>query len=248
MLLALIEDGWHGLDLILGDEPSRPSIPPFTAEQARRWADDPRAWAVWFREQLRAASTSPLHTGDWRVTGTHDPQGSALLPPGWRLVDWVGGTAHHDFGTRETPLIPLRPLSPQDAGRVRAHRRLCREGALAPVLVWEVSGIAGFVIIDGHDRVVAALTEGRPVPFLVLQRHDHERVAERWQRVQLPAFRSALEHADEAERQGAPPSLAESFRRQAGSHLVDDVDASTPSAAWSLTPEQWSALMRRARR
>ncbi|MFI6461764.1 hypothetical protein [Streptomyces sp. NPDC050538] len=55
---------------------------------------------------------------------------------------------------------------------MKAYRKHARDGALAPVLLWWVSFLDGWLIIDGHDRAVAALAEGaqpvcvelRPVP------------------------------------------------------------------------------------
>jgi hypothetical protein len=44
---------------------------------------------------------------------------------------------------------------------VKAYRKHAREGTLAPVLLWWVTFLDGWVILDGHDRAVAALAEER---------------------------------------------------------------------------------------
>jgi hypothetical protein len=67
-------------------------------------------------------------------------------------------------------VLPLRPLSAPDAPRVKAYRRHARDGTLAPVLLWWVSFLDGWLILDGHDRAVAALAEGREPACVVLAR------------------------------------------------------------------------------
>ncbi|MFF5517656.1 hypothetical protein [Streptomyces coeruleorubidus] len=64
----------------------------------------------------------------------------------------------------------LRPLSPPDAPRVKAYRRRAREGTLAPVLLWFVSPLDVRLILDGHDRAVAALAEGSDPECVILER------------------------------------------------------------------------------
>ena len=72
-----------------------------------------------------------------------------------------------DFGDDLSPLA-LRSLSSPDDDRVRAWRRSFREGALPPVLLMWVSGLDRHVVLDGHDRLVAALAEGETPPVLSL--------------------------------------------------------------------------------
>lgn len=74
------------------------------------------------------------------------------------LVDWWWG------GHLLLARYPVDPTS----GRVKWWRKKCREGALPPVLVWFIGGLASFVILDGHDRLQAALAEGIQPQFLVL--------------------------------------------------------------------------------
>jgi hypothetical protein len=45
-----------------------------------------------------------------------------------------------------------------------------RDGTLPPVLVQYISGLDMFVVLDGHDRLRAALLEGSTPPLLVLWR------------------------------------------------------------------------------
>ncbi len=47
---------------------------------------------------------------------------------------------------------------------MKAYRKHVRDGTLAPVLLWWVPFLDGWLILDGHDRAVAALAETAPRP------------------------------------------------------------------------------------
>lgn len=106
------------------------------------------------------------------------------------MAGWGTGSARREppgpdglvleVGNRpEPPPSRLRPLSAEDAPRVRAHRTHARDGTLAPVLLWWVTALDGWLLLDGHDRAVAALAEGRTPPCVVLTRVPDE---EDWRR------------------------------------------------------------------
>lgn len=63
-------------------------------------------------------------------------------------------------------LVPTRLVSRADDARVRWYRKLARRVALPPVftLGWRAAGLE--IVIDGHDRWLASLLEGR-CPALV---------------------------------------------------------------------------------
>ncbi|UQA92281.1 hypothetical protein [Streptomyces halobius] len=69
----------------------------------------------------------------------------------------------------------MRPLSAPDAPRVKAHRRQHHEGILPPALLWWVGGLDSLVLLDGHDRLAAALAEGGRPAALALARERPER-------------------------------------------------------------------------
>ncbi|MFI6853318.1 hypothetical protein [Streptomyces sp. NPDC050416] len=89
----------------------------------------------------------------------------------------------------------MRPLSPPDAPRVKACRRRAREGRLAPVLLWFVTPLDGWLILDGHDRAVAAPAEGSDTECVVLARPVDDDV---WRRLR--------NLTDEYERRTAAPA------------------------------------------
>ncbi|WP_189947875.1 hypothetical protein [Streptomyces alanosinicus] len=141
----------------------RSPLPPLTAARQRSSVNWPHEYA----RRLEEATGTPLADGRWELalrTG---------FPPGiWEedlVREWPGGTLELSCGGGWHGVVPLRPLSPPGSGRVRAQRKLVREGAAAPVLLWWVSFLDGWLLLDGHDRAVAALAEGRRPDSVVLE-------------------------------------------------------------------------------
>jgi hypothetical protein len=169
--------------------------PPLTALEARAPSEPMgseawyRVWARFFARKLEASAASPLGAGRWRLVpatphaGRADPRhppprGPALAPV--CHLEKVAEQDDHDYadwdtGHDQSPLA-LRSLSSVEDDRVKAWRRGCRERALPPVLLMWVSGLVRYVILDGHDRLLAALAEGEPPPVLALLRLQEERV------------------------------------------------------------------------
>lgn len=52
---------------------------------------------------------------------------------------------------------------------MKACRKLARARELPPVLLLWVSGLDAHVVLDGHDRLVAASAEQTPMPVLSLE-------------------------------------------------------------------------------
>ncbi|CCA59565.1 MULTISPECIES: hypothetical protein [Streptomyces] len=157
-------------------------LAPLRAERARAVAEfaEPgeaewwKRWAAHAEAELRGAAEGPLHAGDW-----------LLLPDvhrWFKAVNWPTLLAHDPdrghltwFGYGDPvedarDLLPLRALSVPEAPRVKAYRRQYREGVLPPVFAWWISGLHSPVVLDGHDRVTAALAEGGRPKVLILAR------------------------------------------------------------------------------
>lgn len=159
VLLAQVDDDRAGVT-VWGLNGYRSPVPPLPAELSRRAPD----WKHWFADALIGSDRGPLHAGRWLLGTRHGPP---QYP--WTLelletrltasVDWCDGC---------TPIVPLRPMSAPTAPRVKAYRRRAREGCLPPVLLWLVTGLDGWLVLDGHDRIVAATAEGVPPNALVL--------------------------------------------------------------------------------
>lgn len=142
----------------------------------------PRRWLLRPMEQVKPTApyvlNKPLPFAQWRF---HTPASSAQISVNWSL--WS-----EDFPDLQNPekvtfvdwwwnghlLLARYPVEP-DSGRVKWWRKKCREGELPPILVWFIAGLASFVILDGHDRLQAALAEGIQPQFLVLSELSEQR-------------------------------------------------------------------------
>ncbi|WP_330457542.1 hypothetical protein OIB37_11865 [Streptomyces sp. NBC_00820] len=172
VLLGRVEEGNQGVRVSRYDG-YRPPLPPVRAALMR----DPGNWVHTCARWLEESPCGPLHDGRW-LLGVR-----RVFPPYvWHGEDFVRDWphAHLDWSALGWHgVVPLRALSPEDAPRVKAYRKAAREGALAPVLLWWVTALDGWLLLDGHDRAVAALAEGRTPPCLVLARVPDE---EDWRR------------------------------------------------------------------
>lgn len=125
-----------------------------SAAAMRAAGDWPHRYALW----LEKTELGPLHHGRWRLTSR-----TTFAPGVWDrdlVKDWPDATLELLCGGGWHGVLPLRPLSAPEAPRVKAYRRHAREGTLAPVLLWWVSFLDGWLLLDGHDRAAAALAEG----------------------------------------------------------------------------------------
>ncbi|MET9211172.1 MULTISPECIES: hypothetical protein [unclassified Nocardia] len=159
VLLAEVDEDRAGVT-VRGLGGYRSPVPPLSADLSRRSPD----WKHRFADALIATDRGPLHAGRWLLGVRHAPP-----PYSWTLeLLETRPTAYIDWCDGCTPIIPVRPLSAPDAPRVQAYRRRAREGCLPPVLLWWVTSVDGWLVLDGHDRIVAALAEGLPPEVLVL--------------------------------------------------------------------------------
>ncbi|MFG2868433.1 hypothetical protein [Streptomyces sp. NPDC048338] len=180
LLFAVVDRGDQGVDFYRTAAP-RPLLPPLRAAEARAYADRPERWLHRVARLLDADPDGPLHDGRWVLTtvmerhwnrddaGPADYWGERVVgghPDGY--VDWHV----HSTGWE---LFPLRPLPAADDARVKAYRAQARAGILPPVLLWWVSGLDCYVVLDGHARLAAAVAEDVEPSVLVLRRttpHD----------------------------------------------------------------------------
>jgi len=161
-------------------------LAPIPFEDARRHAStDPmegsRTWARAFAKELLLSPTSPLWNGPMFVGPTPGFLGNArprvrttgriAVPAAVGLGDVPTlpghGSTEWDFGDPLPPL-PLRTLSSETSARVKAYRKLVREGCLPPLVLLWITGFDRYVILDGHDRLLAALLEGKAPPCMAV--------------------------------------------------------------------------------
>ncbi len=157
------EPGRAGVDLLRGEPMSH---------------DDAVVRAI-TADDVRAATAAPGTCKDVQsleVLGAKRARGA--LPSRWDATwttilraqghQWKDDFFEEDWyvhnGSRA--LLPMRPASLAESGRVKAWRKRAREGTLPPVLVHFIGALDMFVLLDGHDRYAAAREEGVPVPWL----------------------------------------------------------------------------------
>lgn len=201
-----------------------PAISAGKARGLRQTSDGAGTWAARWTHQfaawLRAATCGPLHAGRWTLAWGMP---NWAVPGHWSRLREVDPDQGHItwFGYGDPPedardVLPLRRLSAADAHRVKAYRRQHREGVLPPVLLWWVSGLATLLVLDGHDRLTAALAEGAAPDVVVLAPTANPRWISAAQRQPLREYKERVAHL-----QNGPPgpftadSIAHSGRRLA---------------------------------
>ncbi|MET7703588.1 hypothetical protein [Streptomyces sp. NPDC005485] len=152
----------------------RSPLPPLRSAAMRSPVD----WLHRYTRLLEDAEEGPLDEGRW-----HLARRTVFEPGIWTedlVRDWPGARLELLCGGGWHGIVPLRPFSAPDAPRVKAYRKHARDGTLAPVLLWWVSFLDGWLILDGHDRAVAALAEGGNPACVVLARAMPD---EKWRRL-----------------------------------------------------------------
>ncbi|MEV8558963.1 hypothetical protein AB0478_21420 [Streptomyces sp. NPDC051917] len=193
VLLGRVEE-WNQGVYVSRDDGYRPPLPPIGSALMRR----PANWVHTYARWLEQAPEGPLHDSRW-LPGVR----TAFPPYVWHGEDFVRDWPHCHLDWSAAGwhgVVPLRPLSSEDAPRVKAHRKHARGGTLAPVLLWWVTALDGWLLLDGHDRAVAALAEGLTPPCVVLTRGPEE---EDWRRT---ADEVADSHASRLARLAARPA------------------------------------------
>jgi hypothetical protein len=225
----------------------RSPIPPISAARARHvrasGGDEDASAARWthlFTGWLEGAVDGPLYAGRWILGWGMPPWAVATRWPRLRIVDpdrghitWFG---YGDPDEDQRDVLPLRPLSPAHAGRVRSYRRQCREGILPPVLLWWVSGLQTLLVLDGHDRIAAALAEAVMPQVLVLAPAADPSWISAVQHQPIRQYQGRVEHlqvlAEHAD-QVAQARIANVTRRLAAD-LADIARSEGRSRAWPL--------------
>ncbi|MGR6319994.1 hypothetical protein Q2K19_25905 [Micromonospora soli] len=167
VLLGKVQRSNYGVHVFRTGDYLSP-LPPLRADHARQvtppggaaWFD---RWAHQFASWLDDADAGPLHNGFWILRPRRLPsyclRGDLTTDYPDSYLDWFEGW---------NGVLPLRQLPDADAARVKAYRRQAREQVLPPILLWSVTGFDGYVLIDGHCRLAAALAEGIEPSVLVL--------------------------------------------------------------------------------
>ncbi len=216
-----IEDDYWGFERLRasGGEPMK-VIPPLPfglvnelASKGNSVETDP-LWAREFARLLEGSEASPITTGSWHLGRFGAKYGERMLSaeltqrivhqPAYEYVEW-------DFGDGVCPIL-LRDISRPDSGRVKAWRKRVQEGSLPPVLLYWVSGFATYVVLDGHDRLLAAALEGVAARALALESIRQQDTDEATKEAVLAGVSQALEAAERERSRPKPERLARASR------------------------------------
>ncbi len=185
-------------------------VPPIRATEARALRTS-EAWTAFFAKALLASTRSPLRPGKWELAwlsprptlaesaqrasvDEYLDQGetlcrarnllTALEAPRALFSSWFS------FGAGR--VLPLRDPSSSDAARVKAFRKHARDGTLPPVLLWWVSPLDGYLVLDGHDRLLAARLEGVRPSVLALHGSMEEPADPTWGETETKRYERAF--------------------------------------------------------
>lgn len=200
-----------------------PRVVPSISPQDARSLTGTVAWAAWFGRQLRRSEASPLQPGRWHVTelvpapdatdrfACADPRTSlpAADPP---RVSVSSPAAHfQSWDADGAAILPLRSPAHADPASVQRWRDHLRAHALPPVLLWWMPPLGVYVVLDGHDRLQAALEERRRPHLLALSEPSKPAV---WDRStdQVPRFGVALHPAFSSPALRGPTNLPRLIR------------------------------------
>jgi len=154
------------------------------------------AWSHRLVRELEGAEASLLHGGRWALwplmpvpfskargypsmptakmgavlDPPHSLEAALRFEPFWMDPwDWPwAAEASDEADMRSGALLSLRAPVPESDGRVKAWRKHVRDGTLPPVLLLFFQLVGKWLVVDGHDRLHAALLEGRTPPLLGL--------------------------------------------------------------------------------
>ncbi|MEV6370418.1 hypothetical protein AB0L86_26390 [Micromonospora musae] len=209
----------------------RSVVPPIRSVETRQLGEAPAAdrdmrWAYRFADLLTTSRVGPLYPSRWLLQASAPylryvaACGSVLKPAPiadrWSELLVDGGAGELDwYGHGGSGLVlPMRPMSRHGDARVKAYRKQVRDGTVAPILLWWVSSLDCYLLIDGHDRLAACLAEVVEPPLVTL---------------------TAVVDADEVDRRNAW-----SVRRhvETVTHIEREIAKGTPGAAGALVTEQ----------
>ncbi|MFT5357800.1 MAG: hypothetical protein ACI9KE_005037 [Polyangiales bacterium] len=170
---ARIENGYYGVFALRRED--KPAVVRAIRADEARAGRDIDGWMRWFALELLASEVSPLGPGHWHLTELVPKPSSmwsdlfvpqhddGLAGPAFDLMSSLErpSITYEDWGSNGSAgVMPLRQRSPSDAGRVKSWIKHARDETLPPILLWWVGALDAHLILDGHDRLAAALETG----------------------------------------------------------------------------------------
>jgi hypothetical protein len=161
VLWGLVDKGWYGIELLRGTPPRILAPIRTDDDEAPGRSGTPEYigwWTRHFARELMASACTPLATGRHALLAHSQ---SLRFPAG--VLDLLlaqGSQFELEWDVGYVCLLQLRAPSSSDDGRIKMWRKRARERRLPPLLVWWCNGVHAHVLLDGHDRLHAALLEG----------------------------------------------------------------------------------------
>ena len=190
---AKIQSGYSGVDLwrtlpVSQDIKLIPHIHSSDIQVQQHFSPLERRqyWAKWFVRALAESPLSPLYNGLWALeysdtseNCTYDPhrgllrhwsnlkenpsETSEFLSADILDIDWAM------CGNGSIINLFAPPTDMKHSGRLKWWRKVARDdGKLPPLLLWYVSSLDAFILLDGHDRLYASLLSNVQPEFLIL--------------------------------------------------------------------------------
>lgn len=216
ILWARMEKDYAGIWMLRRDTLESPRIvEPIRAREARA-RTTMGDWMRHFAGELERSARSPLVCGTWHLAELRPaptPAGSSSLRVAFHLPPPGGPPAarglaralaqprlkfHRWSVSAPGDVVPVRTFNDSGSARVKAYRKLAREGMLPPILLWYVRGLEAPLLIDGHDRLSAAMAE-KITPRVLALWQSAERVddgSKIWPTRAVTAYERAHERAD----------------------------------------------------
>lgn len=194
LLWVHIDSYWDECGFLRGTSSMLWGLPPVTAAELRDIGHEPgtdRWWEAWTWRLGRMLTEAPhplLYAGRWclRPVQAIDARKASRYPVSpmeWGFGEnpapphsiegcsrfetfWTEGWGYEEV--HMGAVLPLRAPSPEDDGRVKSWRKRARDGTLPPALLLYVDLLGKWLVLDGHDRLHAALLEGVAPPLLGL--------------------------------------------------------------------------------
>lgn len=172
------EDYWD-CDLVIAAGPAPLRLAPVAGKR-----NPSASWTRTFAELLREeTSPSPFRGADVEGTILKSREHERSYQTRKVTLDRIEAAIHDclfRWDLWHIHLLPTRVLSPANDGRVRFFRKLARKKTLPPVLAMWCSGLATHLVLDGHDRLHAALLENVLPEVITIQEARPTEARDAW--------------------------------------------------------------------
>ena len=182
---GIIDEGYYGVSILRNDNewpleqmPVKP-IQAADIEASIQYSGFERDsfWARFFAKSLSKSKASPFYKGKWSLTNKNPyiETSEYDLPVEEPTAENKAGfynvrPLYLDWGAVGSyAVIALKSMPDKKEGRVKWWRKQVRAGNCPPVLIWFISCLQAYVVLDGHARLRAFTLEKQAPDFMVLK-------------------------------------------------------------------------------